>query len=109
MKDWDYIWYRLFPKKGDIKQIQADVEQLSKNLIEFLRSRQLNEPQINFNDWENSINRMTQYSRETVRARIILFFTHAASIYRIYNLNWFIKMKSNSYVCNKKGIETRGS
>ena len=66
MKDWEYIYYRIFPKKGEIAQVQADALKLSEDLSEFLRVRQLDEPQILYDDWENSTNRMIQYSQETM-------------------------------------------
>lgn len=63
-KDW-YISNFVEPELTDSK-LKEETITLFRDIMEFLRQREYNEPQIDFENWEESTNNLIEYSRETM-------------------------------------------
>ena len=77
------IYYRFFPRpKPELsdKQLKEQALELARDIAQYVADRKKNEPEIDYNDWEGSTERIISYSQETIDLYYVRYGPEVAMI-----------------------------
>jgi hypothetical protein len=77
------IWNFVFPSpkfKLTNAQLREQAMQLSNDINFFVQDRMENEPQIDYNNWQDSVNKLTQYSQASVTLYFVKYNQRLADV-----------------------------